>query len=143
MLRARSKRLRTPRIHELRGSTAHASGTQGVRENWSLRSDPHRLSLKRQGVYLLHAVGTEFYKIGVAIDVESRRKELQCGTPFLLELIYFFRPIGGNAIKIEGFAHAKAREQKRGSPADNEYFRFSSDDEAIAFIQNWDFSIGK
>lgn len=137
MIRAKTKRIRTPRLHELRGGMSHTVGRARVKEDWSFRSGPDRVALKLQGIYILHALDTEFYKIGVAIDPDTRRSELQCGIPFLLDLVYFSGPLNGAAIKIEVAAHAQARKQKRGSPADNEFFRFKDDAEAMDFIKRF------
>lgn len=134
MLRAKPKRLRSPKLHELRGSAIGSVGSRRIGEDWSMRSSPHKLLLKNQAIYVFHAVDTLFYKIGIAIDIEARRRELQCGIPFNLELVCFFHP-EGNARRIESAIHAKAREQKRYSPADNEYFRFESDEDVINFLK--------
>lgn len=135
MLRVRYRQKRRPRLHEIRGSASHAVGARGrVKEDWSFRSSSRREVFERQGIYVFHAVGTDFYKIGVTVDPETRRRELQCGIPFVLELVYFFCP-AGNAQRIEAAAHAKAREEKRAAPADNEFFRFASRDEARDFVK--------
>ena len=38
-------------------------------------------------VYVINAVGTDFYKIGMSRDAENRLKDLQVGSPYDLRVI--------------------------------------------------------
>lgn len=136
MNRAKPKSYRTPRIHELSSTSTIPRGNRRSIEDWSMRSAPHRQILRTQAIYVLHACGTPFYKIGTAANIEARRRELQCGNPFVLELVYSFVP-NGNARRLEAVIHQRARDQKRGSPADNEYFKFENRQEVIDFVKTF------
>jgi hypothetical protein len=138
MRRAMRIQYRRPRLHTLSGGILQPMADKRVMEDWSFRSSDHKVRAKAQGIYLMHAQGTEFYKIGVAVNPDNRQRELQCGCPFVIKLLYYFRPSSQQAAKIEREMHNQARELRKLSPANNEFFLFDSSREAIAFIKQWD-----
>lgn len=73
-------------------------------------------------VYLMHGIGTEWYKIGLSIDPDKRRVSLETKSPYEIELL--------NAHKVddmyteEAFWHEKFAEKR----ANGEWFTLSEDD---------------
>ena len=55
-------------------------------------------------VYLIHSVGTTYYKIGMAISIENRIKEMQTGNPHELNVVAKTRH--SNARLFEKHLHA-------------------------------------
>jgi hypothetical protein len=73
-------------------------------------------------VYLIHALGTVFYKIGMASDTSSRLSILQIGCPF--ELVVIWSKEFSDAEKIETFLHSTFKNCRvRG-----EWFKLNSED---------------
>lgn len=52
-------------------------------------------------VYLIHMIGTDFYKIGLAKDASERVKQLQTGNPAPLRLVFEARTLDAYAAESE------------------------------------------
>ena len=73
-------------------------------------------------VYLIHAVETDFYKIGIALDISSRLSKLQVGCPF--ELVVIWSKSFVDAGKTEKLLHLTFKDCRvRG-----EWFKLRSED---------------
>jgi hypothetical protein len=76
-------------------------------------------------VYLIKC--HEFYKIGIANDIDARLNSLQCGNPYELELMFAMRY--PNAEDIEEMLHERYGKKR----VFREWFRLDADD--IVFIR--------
>lgn len=55
-------------------------------------------------VYIIKAIGTSLYKLGIAENAQERKCQLQTGSPFRLKLV--FRLESEKALKIEQRVHS-------------------------------------
>jgi len=82
----------------------------------------------RPGVYILHAVGTRYYKIGRATNITKRIKGIQTSNPHRIELVKFCETDGRcSSVDIEKIMHEKFKKKHfRG-----EWFTLTQDDFTI------------
>jgi hypothetical protein len=80
-------------------------------------------------IYLVHALESDFYKIGFATDVKKRLAALRTACPFALKLL----ATRDGTIGIEQSIHAHLRKHHvRG-----EWFQFASPPQAMYFFAEW------
>ena len=81
-------------------------------------------------VYVMHGVGTEYYKIGRSTDIRNRLKVIQRGSPAAIELIavHYIDDVDEYAL-LEHVLHKKFKHVRRRK---SEWFKLSEED--IAFL---------
>ena len=80
-------------------------------------------------VYLIHCVGSSFYKIGISIQPCKRLKDLQAANPFDLQLLDVTEHKSVNeALKIESGLHMMFADKC----VRNEWFNLEHDDVMLA-----------
>lgn len=77
-------------------------------------------SINKEGIYLIHAVGTDFYKIGVTKDLITRLRNIQTGSPLPIELFGFWHSKRSSV--VESIIHSRYKQFCIGK----EWFKFSS-----------------
>ena len=76
-------------------------------------------SLNKEGLYIVHVVGSDMYKIGATRDFRSRLKNMQTGNPYVIEIFNFYHR--SNYHELESLLHKKYKEKSIGG----EWFRFN------------------
>lgn len=80
-------------------------------------------------VYLIHGIGTSWYKIGVSLDTKVRLKQLGTQGPFKIELIHQLKV--DDMVAVESYFHRLFN----GKRAEGEWFTLSPDD--IKLFVGW------
>lgn len=81
-------------------------------------------------LYLIHAVGSDFYKIGYAVNVKRRMAALQTGCPYILKLLSSREGTMANELALQN--HFK-QFHFRG-----EWFCFGSPIQAQHYFGTWE-----
>jgi hypothetical protein len=98
-----------------------------LRKNFRLDNQP---STEKAGfVYLLHGVGTSFYKIGHTNSLDRRIKQISPKLPFPLDLVHWIET--DDRYFVESFFHEKFAEKRK----EGEWFELDVDD--IDQIKAW------
>ncbi|OED34488.1 hypothetical protein AB832_07470 [Flavobacteriaceae bacterium (ex Bugula neritina AB1)] len=80
---------------------------------------------KPKGLYIIKMKGENIYKIGIATNIQLRLKNLQCGNPFKLDLVFFKKSNNNDfSVKIETTLHNLFS----SSRMNGEWFRLSNED---------------